>query len=200
MSSTPTEKIFYHERQQLFKGLCRCIANQTVYVQGFPYSFTRENKVLKVSRRSGRNPVVRILIADDHDGTRSVLRVLLEGHNGWEICGEAATNSEALQKAIELKPDVLLKDWVMPGVSNLEVTAQIAKLLPETTIVLFSFYDIPQLEGIAKAAGVNSVASKDLSSLIAAIESALRSSVSRHLATTEAPAGKKALKQSEDLE
>ena len=123
--------------------------------------------------------MARILIADDHDGTRSILRVLLEGHKGWHICGEAANNSEVLQKAMELNPDVLLKDWVMPGVSNLEVTAQIAKLLPDTAIVLFSFYDIPDLERIAKAAGVHGVASKNLSSLIAAVENALQSVASR---------------------
>lgn len=70
--------------------------------------------------------MARILIADDHDGTRGILRVLLETHAGWEICGEASSNSEALQKSMELKPDVLVKDWVMPGVSNLEVTREIA--------------------------------------------------------------------------
>jgi DNA-binding NarL/FixJ family response regulator len=123
--------------------------------------------------------VARILIADDHDGTRSILRVLLEGHKGSHICGEAANNSEVLQKAVELRPDVLLKDWVMPGVSNLEITAQIAKLLPGTVIVLFSFYEIPDLERIAKAAGLQGVASKNLSSLIAAIEPALQSVASR---------------------
>jgi DNA-binding NarL/FixJ family response regulator len=82
--------------------------------------------------------MVRILIADDHEGTRGVLRVLLQDHPGWTICGEAKSNSEVLQKSLELKPDVLLKDWVMPGVSNLEVTREIAKRLPDTAIVLFS--------------------------------------------------------------
>ena len=56
--------------------------------------------------------MARISIADDHEGTRAILRVLLQDHAGWEICGEAATNSEAVQKSIELKPDVLVKDWI----------------------------------------------------------------------------------------
>jgi DNA-binding NarL/FixJ family response regulator len=56
--------------------------------------------------------MARISIADDHEGTRAILRVLLRDHAGWEICGEAATNSEAMQKSMELKPDVLVKDWV----------------------------------------------------------------------------------------
>jgi hypothetical protein len=48
--------------------------------------------------------MTRILIADEHDGTREILRVLLQQHPGWEVCGEASTNAEVLQKAIELKP------------------------------------------------------------------------------------------------
>lgn len=77
------------------------------------------------------------------------MRVLLQDHVGWEICGEASSNSEALQKSIELKPDVLVKDWVMPTVSNLDVTREIARRLPATAIVLFSFHDLPELETIA---------------------------------------------------
>jgi len=127
----------------------------------------------------------RILIADDHEGTRGILRVLLQSHAAWEICGEASTNSEALQKSLELKPDVLVKDWVMPGVSNLDVTREIARRLPATAIVLFSFHDLPELETIAKAAGVHGVASKNLSSLIQAIEKALHSSAYRQSASSD---------------
>lgn len=119
--------------------------------------------------------MTRILIADDHAGTREILRVLLHQHPGWEVCGEAGNNSEALKKAIELKPDVLVKDWVMPGMDGVELTRQLAKAAPDTAIVIFSFYDLPELQSIAKAAGVHGVASKDLSSLISAIEEVLRS-------------------------
>jgi DNA-binding NarL/FixJ family response regulator len=68
--------------------------------------------------------MARILIVDDQEGRRGILRVLLQDHPGWEICGEASSNSEALQKSMELKPDALVKDWVMPGVSNLEITRE----------------------------------------------------------------------------
>ncbi len=120
--------------------------------------------------------MARILIADDHDGTREILRVLLQQHPGWEVCGEAATNLEVLQKCIELKPDVLVKDWVMPGMDSTELTREIFKTLPNLAIVIFSFYDLPELEVIAKTIGVHCVASKDLTSLITAIETVLHSS------------------------
>jgi DNA-binding NarL/FixJ family response regulator len=129
--------------------------------------------------------MARILIADDHAGTREILRVLLQQHPGWEVCGEARTGSEALQKSIELKPDVLVKDWVMPGMDSLELTRQISKLLPDTSIVIFSFYEMPALEVAARAAGVHRVATKNLSALIAAIEDVLRSSGNRQISSPE---------------
>jgi DNA-binding NarL/FixJ family response regulator len=127
----------------------------------------------------------RILIADDHDGTRGILRVLLQGHSGWEVCGEASTGEETLQKCIELKPDVVVKDWIMPGMDSIELTRQIAKLSANTAIVIFSFYDMPELIEAAKAAGVHRVATKNIASLIAAIEDVLRSSANRLLSLTD---------------
>lgn len=143
--------------------------------------------------------MARILIADDHEGTRAILRVLLQDHAGWEICGEASTNSEAMQKSMELKPDVLVKDWVMPGVSNLEITQEIARRLPATAILLFSFHDLPEMETIVKAAGVHGVASKNLSSLTQAIEKALNSSANRQSAVGNGTT-QPALHQSEDVQ
>ena len=130
----------------------------------------------------------RILIADDHDGTRGILKVLLQGRPGWEVCGEASTGTETLQKCIELKPDVLVKDWVMPGMDSIELTRQISALSPDTAIVIFSFYDMPELIVAAKAAGVHRVATKDISSLIAAIEDVLRSPSNRLISHSESVA------------
>jgi len=121
----------------------------------------------------------RILIADDHEGTRAILRVLLNQHSGWEVCGEASTGEETLQKCVELKPDVVVKDWVMPGMDSIELTRQISKLSPDTGIVIFSFYDMPELIEAAKAAGVHKVATKNIALLTVAIEDVLRSSANR---------------------
>jgi DNA-binding NarL/FixJ family response regulator len=123
--------------------------------------------------------MARILVADDHDGTRGILKVLLQQHSGWEVCGEASTGEETLKKCIELKPDVIVKDWVMPGMDSIELTRQICALSPDTAIVIFSFYDMPELVEAAKAAGVHRVATKNIASLIAVIEDVLRSSANR---------------------
>jgi DNA-binding NarL/FixJ family response regulator len=120
--------------------------------------------------------MARILVTDDHDGTRGILKVLLQQHAGWEVCGEAATSEETLRKCIELKPDVIVKDWVMPGMDGIELTRQIAAHSPDTAIVIFSFYDMP---------GVQRVATKNVSSLIAAVEEVLRSSANRLISSGE---------------
>src|ERR1700674_4664854 len=123
--------------------------------------------------------MARILVADDHDGTRGILKVLLQQHAGWEVCGEAATGQETLKKCIELKPDVIVKDWVMPGMDSVELTRQISAHSPDTAIVIFSFYDMPELEIAAKAVGVHRVATKNVAMLIPAIDDVLRSSAHR---------------------
>src|SRR4030088_1555411 len=126
----------------------------------------------------------RILVADDHDGTRGILKVVLHQHSGWEVCGEASTGEETLKKCIELKPDVIVKDWVMPGMDSIELTRQISTLSPDTAIVIFSFYDMPELEEAAKAAGVHRVATKNIASLIAAVDDVLRSSANRFVTSS----------------
>jgi DNA-binding NarL/FixJ family response regulator len=140
--------------------------------------------------------MARILIANDHEGTRAILRVLLQDHGGWEICGEAGTNSEAIDGA---QAGCLVKDWVMPGVSDLEIGREIARRLPATAIVRFSFHDLPEMESIAKAVGVHGVASKNRSSLIQAIEKALNSSANGQSAVGNG-AIQPALPQSEDVQ
>ena len=142
----------------------------------------------------------RILVADDHEGTRGILKVLLQQHSGWEVCGEAATGEETLQKCIELKPDVIVKDWVMPGMDSIELTRQISKLSPNTPIVIFSFYDMPELIVAAKAAGVHRVATKNISSLIAAIEEVLHSPSIRLISHSESAAQPSVDRAKENLE
>jgi two-component system response regulator NreC len=141
----------------------------------------------------------RILIADDHEGTRAILRVLLQGQPGWEVCGEAGTGSEALEKAVELRPDVILKDWVMPGMDNLEFSRKISKALPRTSIVVFSFYDLPELIVAAKAAGVHGFASKDVSALIGAIREVLNHSPAGMVGAVD-PLEKNASEYPEDVD
>ncbi len=90
------------------------------------------------------NPL-RILIADDHDLMRRGIKTLLESHAGWEVCGEATTGGEALTKAQELKPDVVVLDISMPEINGPEVARRIRKESPNTEILVLSVYYSDQL-------------------------------------------------------
>jgi DNA-binding NarL/FixJ family response regulator len=69
---------------------------------------------------------VRILIADDNEMVRRRLAGILSSVPRWEVCGQAIDGQEAMQKAAELLPDLILLDISMPGLSGLEAT----RLLP----------------------------------------------------------------------
>ena len=86
---------------------------------------------------------IRVLIADDHTVVRKGLQALLSAKRyGIEIVGEASNGFEAVQKASELMPDVILMDLVMPGKTGLEAIAEIKQMQPQARIlVLTSFAD-----------------------------------------------------------
>ena len=85
---------------------------------------------------------IRILITDDHAIVREGLRTLIRTEPGMEVIGEAADGVEAVEKACELKPDVILMDMVMPRMGGLEAIRKIKEQCPDARIlVLTSFSD-----------------------------------------------------------
>jgi len=84
---------------------------------------------------------IKVLIADDHSIVRGGIRALLEPQGDIEVCAEVANGREAVEKAQELKPDVVLMDVAMPLMDGLEATRRIVKALPETRIIILTQYD-----------------------------------------------------------
>src|SRR6476620_2263482 len=117
--------------------------------------------------------VTRILIADDHDVVRSGLRSVLESHPNWEVVAEAADGTEAIDKAIETRPDVAVIDYSMPLISGIEVTRQIHARLPQTEVLIFTVHDNEEIiEDLLKAGAHGYLLKTDAKRyLIAAIES-----------------------------
>ncbi|MFC2014758.1 response regulator [Chloroflexota bacterium] len=83
----------------------------------------------------------RILIVDDHGIVRAGIRSLLEGQADIEVVGEAAGGEEAIEKALQLQPELVLMDIAMPGMNGIEVTRQIKEELPDTSVLVLSMHD-----------------------------------------------------------
>jgi DNA-binding NarL/FixJ family response regulator len=96
-------------------------------------------------RPGGSMKTIRILIADDHDLMRRGLKSLLETHQGWTICAEAHTGREAVSKAEELKPDIVILDITMPELNGVEAARRILKASPNTEILVLSVHYSDQL-------------------------------------------------------
>ena len=94
--------------------------------------------------RAGRGNL-RILIADDHDLVRRGLKSLLESHPGWSVCAEARTGREAVAKAEELKPEIVILDITMPELNGIEAAQGIRRVSPNTEIMALSAHYSNQL-------------------------------------------------------
>ena len=84
---------------------------------------------------------LKILIVDDHAIVRAGIRSLLEGQPDIEIVGEAAGGEEAVQKAAELRPQMVLMDIAMPGMGGIEATRRIKKDFPDTSVLVLTMHD-----------------------------------------------------------
>lgn len=104
--------------------------------------------------------MAQILLADDNQVILQLLRRLVESHAGWQVCGEAATGQEALARAIELRPDLLVLDFAMPGLNGLQVAEQISRACPNLPIILHTIHDFPEMIAEAKRVGIREVVSK----------------------------------------
>ena len=119
--------------------------------------------------------VVRILIVDDNPSVRRYLRAILEQQASWQVCGEARTGGEALQKVVEVSPDMVLLDYQMPDLNGVDIARQIAQLCPKACILLVTLHLSKQLIEAARLAGIRGACAKqDIVSVVEAVEVLLR--------------------------
>src|ERR1700688_915084 len=119
---------------------------------------------------------LRILIADDHELVRRGLAALLLSHEGWEVCGDAKDGREAVDKARQLKPDVVILDVGMPNLNGLAATRQLMQHDPNVKVIVLTITDSDQVIREALDAGargfvLKSDAARDLVSAVEAIQS-----------------------------
>jgi DNA-binding NarL/FixJ family response regulator len=106
------------------------------------------------------NPTPTLLICDDNPNIRYLLRVYIESRTPFEVCGEAEHGREAIEKAKELQPDLILLDLSMPVMTGAEAAVILKAAVPRMKIILFSMHidDVPRPLG--KAIGIDLTLSK----------------------------------------
>lgn len=106
---------------------------------------------------------IRTLVVDDDARFRQRVAALLAPEPDMEIIGEAATGEEAVRKAIELRPDVILMDVRMPEKNGLDATAQLKKASPRFRIIVLTIFDLDEYRAAAAAKGADAyIVKKDM--------------------------------------
>lgn len=113
-----------------------------------------------------------ILLVDDHDVVRRGLAAIIGITKGLVVCGEAENGEEAARLAMRLKPDVVVMDLMMPGMSGAEATAAVLKASPESKVLILTTFGTAAEIADALAAGATGAITKNLSS--AELTAALR--------------------------
>jgi DNA-binding NarL/FixJ family response regulator len=104
---------------------------------------------------------IRVLVVDDHAVVRSGLRRVLDAEADIETVGEAPNAERAVYEAIELKPDVVLLDVVMPGVSGIEIIPALQQSTPQAKVLVLSMQDDPHYVREAFEAGASGYVLKE---------------------------------------
>ena len=114
--------------------------------------------------------MVRILVVDDNPAVRSYFRSILEQQTAWQVCDEARTGTEAIERVQNAPPDVILLDFQMPDLNGIDVAQQISQLFPQIPILMVTIHLSTQLAEAARKAGIRGACAKqDVGSIVEAV-------------------------------
>jgi CheY-like chemotaxis protein len=100
-----------------------------------------------------------ILVVDDNANIRHLLRVFVET-NGFKVCGEAENGADAIEKAKQLRPDLVLLDLTMPIMTGTEAAPILKRMMPQVKIILFTMHADGMSKTMPAASGVDVVIAK----------------------------------------
>ncbi len=118
---------------------------------------------------------IQILVVDDHEVMRLGIRNLLEARPNWKVCGEACDGRDAAEKAIRLRPDLIIMDLTMPNMNGLEAASLISRSNPDIPVILFSLHLSDELLNLFDAGSIRGAVCKSNAArdLVDAVEKVL---------------------------
>ena len=116
-----------------------------------------------------------ILIVDNNQYIRKIVRTFLESEAGCKVCGEAVDGYDAIEKAEQLKPDLIILDISLPHMNGIRVASILKAMHPRTPIVLFTLYH-DAFHNLGTPAGIDAIVPKDghISLLVNSVEGLLQ--------------------------
>lgn len=136
------------------RNLLSAASTSTLTYSSFPIPFPSELNKSKPVGVDGHDRSIRVLIADDHPIIRELVRTTLEKEPHFCICCEVENGAQAVEKAKELKPDVVVLNVTMPVMNGFDAARKIKAEVPDTAIVILSnnidkgFLEIAQKIGV----------------------------------------------------
>jgi DNA-binding NarL/FixJ family response regulator len=103
---------------------------------------------------------LRILIVDDSESIRNLVRAFIESNTDWQVCGEAENGRVAVEKVSELKPQAVIMDLSMPVMNGLDAAREITRIDSKVQMVMFTMHVSDELRRYAEAVGIKVVISK----------------------------------------
>jgi two-component system, NarL family, vancomycin resistance associated response regulator VraR len=110
---------------------------------------------------SCERPVLRVLVADDHELTRFSLKLALKSHSGIELVAIATNGLEAINYAREYNPDVVILDLQMPVLDGLTAAGEIKNLCPGVQILAYSSLEDNRVDQLLRESVIDSICRKD---------------------------------------
>jgi DNA-binding NarL/FixJ family response regulator len=103
---------------------------------------------------------VRILVVDDSDVSRRIVRAMVRESPKLSVCGEAENGAIGVQKFESLKPDVVVLDLSLPDITGIEAAQLMTSADPSVPLILFTILEIEGIENAAKEAGIRAIVPK----------------------------------------
>ena len=101
-----------------------------------------------------------ILIVDDNAHIRQAICEQFQRESDFEVCGEAANGKEAIAKALELHPDLIVLDLSMPVMNGLDAARELKRLMPTVPLIMYSVFGDRLVEQQARLVGISELVSK----------------------------------------